>query len=45
MKQSIIVVDFDGTLCANLYPAIGEPNEELIEYLLNRQKSGDKLIL
>lgn len=45
MKQNIIAVDFDGTLCANLYPAIGEPNEELIEYLLNRQKAGDKLIL
>lgn len=45
MKQNIIAVDFDGTLCANLYPAIGEPNKELIEYLLNRQKAGDKLIL
>ena len=27
MKQNIIAVDFDGTLCTNLYPAIGEPNE------------------
>jgi len=39
MKQNIIAVDFDGTLCTNLYPAIGEPNEKLIKYLLNRQKA------
>lgn len=41
----IIAVDFDGTLCENLYPDIGEPNEELIEYIKERQKNGDKVIL
>lgn len=41
----IIAVDFDGTLCENSWPEIGEPNEELIEYLRNRKKDGDKLIL
>lgn len=25
----IIAVDFDGTLCENSWPEIGEPNEEL----------------
>lgn len=41
----IIAVDFDGTLCENKWPEIGTPNEELIEYLRDRQKNGDKLIL
>ena len=41
----IIAVDFDGTLCENLYPDIGEPNEEIIEYIKERQKNGDKVIL
>lgn len=45
MNSKIIAVDFDGTLCENNWPEIGAPNEELIEYLRNRQKSGDKLIL
>lgn len=41
----IIAVDFDGTLCENKYPQIGEPNELLIALILNRQKNGDKFIL
>lgn len=41
----IIAVDFDGTLCENKWPEIGSANEELIEYLRDRQKNGDKLIL
>lgn len=45
MNSKIIAVDFDGTLCENKWPEIGEPNEELIEYLCDRQKNGDKLIL
>ena len=45
MKNKIIAVDFDGTLCENRYPEIGEPNEELIKYLIKRQVDGDKLIL
>ena len=45
MKQNIIAVDFDGTLCENKWPEIGMPNEELIEYLKKRQTAGEKLIL
>ena len=41
----IIAVDFDGTLCKNAWPDIGEPNWELIELLKKRQAEGDKLIL
>ena len=45
MKQNIIAVDFDGTLCSNQFPKIGAPNEELIDYLKKRQANGEKLIL
>lgn len=41
----IIAVDFDGTLCANAWPEIGKPNKEMIDFLKNRRKDGDKLIL
>ena len=39
MKR-IIAVDFDGTLCENKYPKIGEPNKELIEQLAEERKKG-----
>ena len=42
MKQNIIAVDFDGTLCENKWPEIGMPNEELIEYLKKRQANREK---
>ncbi len=45
MDFKIIAVDFDGTLCENKWPEIGEPNKELIAYLKERQTAGDKLIL
>lgn len=45
MKNKIIAVDFDGTLCANKYPEIGEPNKVLINYLKNSKEYGDKIIL
>ncbi len=38
-------VDFDGTLCENRWPEIGEPNQELIGYLVGRRRQGDKVIL
>ena len=41
----IIAVDFDGTLCENKWPDIGEPNIKLIDYLKKRQEDGDKLVL
>lgn len=43
---TIYAVDFDGTLCeSKKYPDIGAPNEKLIEWLIEKQKSGDKVIL
>ena len=44
MKR-VIAVDFDGTLCENRYPNIGEPNGALIGQLIEEQKSGALVIL
>lgn len=41
----IIAVDFDGTLCKDNYPRIGDPNIELIEWLKLRQSNGSRIIL
>ena len=40
-----IAVDFDGTLCENKYPEIGEPNKPLIDFLINWREDGCKVIL
>lgn len=46
MKNKIIAVDFDGTLCANRYPDIGPANCWLIHRLKEEQETaGVKLIL
>lgn len=45
MKTKIIAVDFDGTLCENKYPEIGEPKMNVINYILEQQRQGAKLIL
>ncbi len=44
-NYEIIAVDFDGTLCYSNWPALGEPNLSLIEYLKNWKSKGNKLIL
>ena len=41
----IIAVDFDGVLCKDEWPGIGEPNERLIKSLIQNRKDGDKVIL
>lgn len=42
----IVAVDFDGTLCRKeKFPAIGEPNTELISWLIHKQLAGVKVIL
>lgn len=41
----IIAVDFDGTLCKDAYPSIGEPNLPLINDLISRRADGVKVIL
>lgn len=41
----IIAVDFDGTLCCNAWPEIGEENEAVLDYVKHQQRTGAKLIL
>lgn len=45
LDYKIIAIDFDGTLCENKYPKIGEPNMDIIDYILRCQLNGDKVIL
>lgn len=40
-----IAIDFDGTLCENNYPDIGEPNWNVIYEAIQEQKHGAGLIL
>lgn len=37
-KQRVIAVDFDGCLCDNAYPDIGEPNWRVIEAALKKME-------
>lgn len=41
----IIAVDFDGTLCRNAYPNIGEPKEDIISMIKLLKREGAQLIL
>ena len=45
MYTRVIAVDFDGTLCENKFPEIGEARWHVINELLNRQCNGWKIIL
>ena len=45
MRGRIIAVDFDGTLCRDCYPMIGEAHEALIRRLKELRAQGDRLIL
>lgn len=45
IQDAIIAVDFDGTLCEDKWPKIGEMNEELILSLIWRQRHGASIIL
>lgn len=41
----IYAVDFDGTLCKNAWPEIGEPYSKTIEHVKKLRQNGDKIIL
>lgn len=43
--HQVWAVDFDGTLCDNRWPNIGDPHKEMIQILKLAQSSGVKLIL
>lgn len=44
-KYKICAVDFDGTLCEDMFPAIGSPNVAFIKHLIKCREQGDKIIL
>lgn len=44
-SYKIYAVDFDGTLCVESFPEIGVPNTELIAFLREERKLGNKVIL
>ena len=44
-NYTIYAVDFDGTLCGDIFPSIGSPNMALINHLIKRRKQGNKIIL
>ena len=44
-RPKIIAVDFDGTLCEDKWPEIGEPRWSVINYCKDEQKKGAKIIL
>lgn len=41
----VFAVDFDGTLCKSIWPEIGEPNFSLIEWIKEKRREGNKIIL
>ena len=41
----IFAIDFDGTLCVDRYPEIGEPRGDMIRAVLDAQRAGDRFIL
>lgn len=45
MINKIIAVDFDGTLCEDKFPEIGEPNNLLIAFIQRFHSLGVKIIL
>ena len=40
-----IAVDFDGTLCEDNFPNIGQPKQDMIDLVKRAQKAGAKLVL
>lgn len=44
-KKEIFAFDFDGTLCRNEYPSIGEPNYDAIRWIKELRSQGHKIIL
>ena len=44
-RPTIYAIDFDGTICTNKWPEIGEPIQDIVNYILDIQERGDQWIL
>ncbi len=44
-RPKIYAIDFDGTICENKWPGIGEPIQDTVNYILDIQERGDQWIL
>lgn len=44
-KPLVLAIDFDGTLCENKFPEIGEPIQPMIDWCKHMKAEGNKLIL
>jgi ribonucleotide monophosphatase NagD (HAD superfamily) len=44
-EYNVIAVDFDGTLCEDRFPEIGEPKPVVIEFVKRHAAQGTKIIL
>ena len=44
-KYEFVAVDFDGTLCADAFPEVGEPKAIVIDYVKQLAAEGSKIIL
>lgn len=45
MDREIYAIDFDGTLCESMWPAIGDPKTIVIEWVKQKRAEGHKIIL
>lgn len=45
MRNRVIAVDFDGTLCVNAYPDIGHPKHDVMNYVRQAANNGAEIIL
>ncbi len=45
MTGKVIAVDFDGTLCENKFPEIGEPKKDILDAVKKLKQQGNKIIL
>ena len=44
-RPVIYAIDFDGTICENKWPEIGEPIQSTVDYIRDIQERGDQWIL
>lgn len=43
--MSVFAIDFDGTLCRDSFPNIGEPNQAMINKVIQLKEQGHEIIL